>query len=76
MVPDVTGLDPDSARAELESSGFKVQVEETEVSDPNQDNTVVSQTPPAGTEAKTGSKVKIVVGRFSGGTTTTEGESP
>jgi serine/threonine-protein kinase len=71
-VPDVTQLDPDTARATLEASGFKVEVQETAVFDPTQDNTVVSQSPEANTEAKTGSTVVITVGRLQEG----EGETP
>jgi eukaryotic-like serine/threonine-protein kinase len=67
LVPDVTQLDPDTAQATLEASGFKVEVQETTVFDPTQDNTVISQTPEPGSEAKPDSKVVIVVGRFQEG---------
>jgi beta-lactam-binding protein with PASTA domain/predicted Ser/Thr protein kinase len=66
-VSDVTGLDEETARATLESEGFKVTVQETEVFDPTQDGTVVDQTPPGGTDAKPGTKVVITVGRFNAG---------
>jgi serine/threonine-protein kinase len=69
-VPDVTGLSEEEATAMLEASGFKVEVQETEVFDASQDGVVSAQHPPASTDAKTGSKVTITVGRFSGQTTT------
>jgi eukaryotic-like serine/threonine-protein kinase len=72
---DVTGLDEETARATLESEGFKVVVQETDVFDPLQDGTVVDQNPPGGTEVKPGSRVTITVGHFNpGGTTTTPGQ--
>jgi beta-lactam-binding protein with PASTA domain/predicted Ser/Thr protein kinase len=75
-VSDVTGLDEETARATLESQGFKVDVQETEVFDPTQDGTVVDQNPPGGANAKPGSKVVITVGRFNPGGTTTTTPSP
>jgi eukaryotic-like serine/threonine-protein kinase len=69
-ISDVTGLDEETARATLESEGFKVTVQETEVFDPTQDGTVIDQNPPGGAEAKPGSKVQITVGRFNPGATT------
>jgi len=67
LVPDVTNLTAEEATAQLEVSGFKVEVQETAVFDAAQHNTVISQTPEANSEAKTGSKVMIVVGRFQEG---------
>ncbi len=69
-VPDVTGLSEEEATAMLEASGFKVQVQETEVFDAAQDGFVSAQHPPANSDAKTGSTVTITVGRFTGQTTT------
>ncbi len=67
LVPDVTGLDEQTAVASLEGSGFKVDVQDTEVFDPSQDGIVISELPPPGTRAKPGSKIILTVGRFSGG---------
>jgi serine/threonine-protein kinase len=66
----VTGLSEEEATAMLEASGFKVQVQETEVFDAAQDGFVSAQHPPANSDAKTGSTVTITVGRFTGQTTT------
>jgi beta-lactam-binding protein with PASTA domain len=74
-VPNVENTDEQTARSQLESSGFKVRVERAETTDPSLDGIVISQDPPAGTEAKPKSKVTIVVGHFtatSTGETTTE----
>jgi eukaryotic-like serine/threonine-protein kinase len=61
-VPAVEGLARDAAVAALEDAGFEVEVTEQEVDDPNLENLVLSQDPSAGTQAKPGSKVTIVVG--------------
>jgi beta-lactam-binding protein with PASTA domain/tRNA A-37 threonylcarbamoyl transferase component Bud32 len=67
QVPDVTSQDPDTATATLEASQFKVQRTQQDVNDPNLDNTVISQDPPGGAQAKSGSTVTIVVGHYTGG---------
>jgi len=67
QVPDVTSQDPDTATATLEANGFKVQRTQTDVNDPNLDNTVVNQDPPGGTQAKLGATVTIEVGHYTGG---------
>jgi serine/threonine protein kinase/beta-lactam-binding protein with PASTA domain len=61
-VPAVEGLARDAAASALEDAGFQVEVTEQEVDDPNLENLVLSQDPPAGTQAKPGSTVTIVVG--------------
>jgi serine/threonine-protein kinase len=61
-VPGVEGLGRDQAVAALEEAGFEAVVEEQEVDNPELENFVLSQDPPAGTQAKPGSKVTIVVG--------------
>jgi beta-lactam-binding protein with PASTA domain/predicted Ser/Thr protein kinase len=61
-VPNVEGQERDAAIAALEDAGFQVDVTEQEVDDENLENLVLSQDPPAGTQAKPGSKVTIVVG--------------
>jgi serine/threonine-protein kinase len=67
QVPDVTSQDPDTATATLEANGFKVQRTQTDVNDPNLDNTVVNQDPPGGTQAKLGATVTIEIGHYTGG---------
>jgi serine/threonine-protein kinase len=63
-VPDVTSQDEDTATQTLERSGFIVEVQDQETTDPNQDGLVLSQDPPGNTRAKPGSTVTIVVGRL------------
>jgi len=63
-VPDVTSQDEQSARDTLTSAGFKVQVQEQDVTDPGLEGIVLSQSPGGGTQAKQSSQVTIVVGRF------------
>jgi eukaryotic-like serine/threonine-protein kinase len=63
-VPDVTSQDEASARQVLEQSGFSVDVQEQDVTDPNQDGIVLTQDPVGGTRAKPGTTVTIVVGRL------------
>jgi beta-lactam-binding protein with PASTA domain len=64
-VPDVTGLDEQSARQKLESTGFEVTVVDEPTADPAQAGTVVSQDPAGGAEAEKGSTVTITVARVS-----------
>ena len=61
-VPAVEGLARDAAVSALEDAGFQVEVTEQQVDDPNLENLVLSQDPPAGTQAKPGSTVTLVVG--------------
>ncbi len=74
-VPDVRTLDVGSATSSLQSMNFKVKFTYTTVTDPNQDQIVLDQSPEGGQQAKPGSVVTLVVGRCpSGGcpaTTTT-----
>jgi len=63
-IPDVTSQDEASATQTLEQSGFSVDVQEQDTTDPNQDGIVLSQDPPGGTKAKPGTTVTIVVGRL------------
>jgi beta-lactam-binding protein with PASTA domain len=62
-VPDVTGLDEDSARSELEGAGFEVRVIDQETTDPTEDGVVLAQEPAGGT-ATEGSVVTLTVGRL------------
>ena len=62
-VPDVTGLDEESARAELENAGFEVRVVDEPTDDPAKDGVVLRQQPDGGASVSDGSVVTIVVGR-------------
>jgi beta-lactam-binding protein with PASTA domain/predicted Ser/Thr protein kinase len=62
-VPDVTSQDEASARATLESAGFKVAVQHQDVTDPGLDGIVLSQSPTPNSKARQGSTVTIVVGK-------------
>ena len=62
-VPDVRTLDAGSASATLQSQGFKVKFTSTPVTDPNQDQIVLDQSPEGGQQAKPGSVVTLDVGR-------------
>jgi beta-lactam-binding protein with PASTA domain len=63
-VPDVTGLDEQSARAELEGAGFQVQVIDESVTDPAQDGVVLRQSPRGGSSAAESAMVTLTVGRL------------
>ena len=62
-VPDVVGLDEESARLELENAGFTVRVVVEPTDDPAQDAIVVGQAPPGGSTAAGGSLVTLTVSR-------------
>ena len=64
-VPDVTSQDEQSARDTLTSSGFKVQVQRQDVTDPGLEGIVLDQSPTGGTQSKKGTVVTITVGRLS-----------
>ncbi|MDQ6806380.1 MAG: PASTA domain-containing protein, partial [Actinomycetota bacterium] len=72
-VPTVTGQTPADAAKALKAAGFAVKQTTTKVTDPTQDKTVVSETPAAGSKAKQGSTVTIVVGQYTAPSTTTTG---
>ena len=63
-VPNVENEDEQTARSQLEASGFKVRVEHEDTTDEGLDGFVLRQDPPPGTQVKPNSKVTIVVGRF------------
>jgi serine/threonine-protein kinase len=69
-VPTVVGLSQANATNILQSQGFKVNVEQTEVVDPAKDGKVVNQTPSGG-KAPAGSEVTIFVGQNILATTST-----
>jgi len=64
QIPDVTSQTEAAATAQLETSGFAVQVVEEIVEDEGLDGRVLSQDPEGGTEAQQGTTVVIVIGRF------------
>jgi serine/threonine-protein kinase len=64
-VPDVLGDEEDAARQVLEDAGFEVRVEEEPTGDQAQNGRVVDQDPDGGSEADPGSRVTILVARFS-----------
>jgi serine/threonine-protein kinase len=70
-VPDVTGQTPAAATKTLKKSGFTVTQTTQTVTDPTQDKVVISENPKAGGQAKQGSAVAIVVGKYQAQTTTT-----
>jgi serine/threonine-protein kinase len=63
-VPDVVGLDEQSACAELGAAGFEVHVTYEPTDDPAQDGVVVDQTPLGNDVAEAGSVVTLVVARL------------
>jgi eukaryotic-like serine/threonine-protein kinase len=64
QVPDVTSLTEADATAQLQQSGFEVQVVEEIIEDEFSDGKVLSQDPEGGSDAEQGTTVVIVVGRF------------
>jgi serine/threonine-protein kinase len=69
-VPDVTGEDQASATSALQAAGFKVLALDQPTDDPNEDGVVLDEDPAPGTRAPRGSQVTILIGRFSGTTST------
>jgi serine/threonine-protein kinase len=70
-LPDVTGQDESTARATLQSAGFKVAVQQQSTSDPTQDGIVLLQSPGPGTQQPPHSTVTLTVGKYVAATTTT-----
>ncbi|MDF0514511.1 transglycosylase domain-containing protein [Agromyces sp. H3Y2-19a] len=66
-LPDVTGMQADQAEATLAAAGYRVDRDREDTDDQSKDGIVISQSPGAGENAKPGDKVKIVIGRFTGG---------
>jgi eukaryotic-like serine/threonine-protein kinase len=73
-VPDVTSQQQADAISALRASGFNARVVSQDTSDQTQDGIVLNQNPAGGTQAKPGTTVTIVVGRFTG--TSTGAPSP
>jgi serine/threonine-protein kinase len=63
-VPNVVGEQREAAQDDLKNAGFKVKVENVQVTDPTQDNVVQDQNPDGGSQAERGSTVTIFVGKF------------
>ena len=61
-VPDVTGLTQGEAEAELEDAGFGVSVRTRETDQPDEDGTVLSQSPRGGAARRERATVTITVG--------------
>jgi eukaryotic-like serine/threonine-protein kinase len=70
-VPDVTGLDEQSAIDTLQKQGLVVQTRDRTTTDSAEDGNVVEQRPAALSKVKPGSTVTIFIGRFSETTSTT-----
>ncbi|GAA1510426.1 membrane peptidoglycan carboxypeptidase [Agromyces terreus] len=66
-VPDVTGMQADQAEGTLKAAGYKVDRDAQDTDDESKNGLVISQSPGAGENAKPGAKIKIVIGRFTGG---------
>jgi beta-lactam-binding protein with PASTA domain/tRNA A-37 threonylcarbamoyl transferase component Bud32 len=64
-VPDVVGLSQAQAEADIRDAGFTPSVKVKQVTEPDQDGNVLSQTPPAGKEHRRGGTVVITVGQLS-----------
>ena len=60
-----------SATSTLAASGFKWKISYENVSDPNLDGTVLTQSPDANTQAKPGTVINLTVGRANAAATTT-----
>ncbi|MEL4505564.1 Stk1 family PASTA domain-containing Ser/Thr kinase [Luteococcus sp. H138] len=74
-VPNVTDKDEATATGILKQAGFKVKVNQAEVSDEKQKGIVVSQDP-AGGKARRGSTVTIGVGNYTPPTTAAPSSEP
>ncbi|HZU39863.1 MAG TPA: Stk1 family PASTA domain-containing Ser/Thr kinase [Solirubrobacteraceae bacterium] len=72
-VPDVKGDQATAASNTLGQAGFNVQVQSKNVTDKAKNGIVLSESPSAGTQAKKGSTVTIVVGQYQPPTTTGTG---
>jgi serine/threonine-protein kinase len=72
-VPDVTSSDLGSAQQTLQASGFRWHVVQQDVTDPNSDGVVLSQTPAGGAQEPAKTVITLVVGHLvAGGDTTTD----
>jgi serine/threonine-protein kinase len=62
QIPDVTGLSQAEAESEIGDAGFKTSVRTRQTDQPDQDGTVLSQSPSGGANRKEGATVTITVG--------------
>ena len=63
-IPDVIGLDEQSARAQLEAAGFSVQVTEEVTTDPTQDGMVINQAPAGGSKGEKAGTITLTIARL------------
>ncbi len=70
-VPDVTGLTQGEAEAELQDAGFNVSVRTRPTDQPDEDGTVLSQSPSGKAERRESATVTITVGALTTTTTPT-----
>jgi serine/threonine-protein kinase len=63
-VPDVTGLTQSEAEAELDDAGFGASVRTRVTDQPDEEGTVLSQSPRGGVERREGATVTITVGEL------------
>lgn len=80
-VPETKGEPQADAVRALSKAGFEIDQQTQDVTTPDGDGVVLEQSPQAGSKAKKGSTVTIVVGKFNPdlnpeGTTTTPGATP
>jgi beta-lactam-binding protein with PASTA domain/tRNA A-37 threonylcarbamoyl transferase component Bud32 len=70
-VPNVVGESLDAAKADLKAARLSVRIVKQTTTDPNEDDQVLDQAPPAGTRLSPGEFVTIFVGKFKAPPTTT-----
>jgi eukaryotic-like serine/threonine-protein kinase len=73
-VPDVTGLSQVDAETQIADAGFKPTVRQRPTDQPDEDGTVLSQSPAGGANRKEGSTVTLTIGKLP--TPTTPGVTP
>jgi eukaryotic-like serine/threonine-protein kinase len=69
-IPDVTSTDEASAESTLRASGFRWKVVHQDVTDPNFDGAVLTQSPEGGQQATAGTVVVLTIGHLVTQTTT------
>jgi serine/threonine-protein kinase len=65
-VPDVTGEQLSQAQATLKGAGFTVTVNNQPTGDPTQNNVVLAEAPPGGSQQPQGATVTLTVGQYQG----------
>jgi beta-lactam-binding protein with PASTA domain/tRNA A-37 threonylcarbamoyl transferase component Bud32 len=63
-VPDVTGLNQADAESQIEDAGFTPAIRTRPTDQPDEDGTVLSQSPRGGAERREGSTVTLTVGQL------------